>query len=417
MLRYIIAACVLIAVVVLIYYFCIYTSDRARRRRAERLYQRSAGVFDAAAREALEELNQLRVVRPEDRFRRATLLEYNILEGDNERDHGIVRQVAEDYTGALQGMREQDWYPAAPEFVLRQVRDFRDELHRIDDDLAIDIALALAETEPIVLTRTIEDRRERAKTQANNQVEAMTGFLDESIVYTSDAQNVHDSNVNSDLRRVHTILSASNTGTMADAFVEARRYIERVYPGSAEKRANALATLDKMSRGGRIMTYNDTEDHIFAVVWHRTNDPANVGNENLMKEAVANALADCIENGSMVCINGRCARILNALVTLDHDPEVSAGAMTYEAYRNQIFSETQDIIKRIVDDYGASTDAAKRKLAASYKGENVEVSAETEEEFKAEAQRAIAANIHRYDTKLSPEDIRRITGECFAALD
>jgi hypothetical protein len=98
-----------------------------------------------------------------------------------------------------------------------------------------------------------------------------------------------------------------------------------------------MRVLNKMSEGDMIGTFGENEDRILAYTWERCNHPRNRENAELMREAIANALSDGIENDTQVCINGRCGRVLNSLVTLDYDNEVANGVMSFEAYKNQIF--------------------------------------------------------------------------------
>lgn len=418
--QYVIVAILLVIVIVLIYRLCIHNSDRARRRRAEKLYQTSSGAFDDRARQALNELNQMKELRPEDRFRRATLVEYNILEGDlhqpfDGRDQ-MLRGITADFVQALHGIRNREWHPDAPEFIFHRIREFQDELD-FDVELGMVLGEVLDETEPITRAATIAERQERAKSEAETVEDAMTGYLDEAIVFTSDAQNVHDSKVNEGLREIHAVLAREDYYPVTTAFSEAEHYILTEYVGDAEKRQNAIRTLHMMRTGLRISTFNDTEDHIFAMVWSRTRHPLNKKNVVLIKEAIANALADCIEHGNMVCINGRCGRILNSLTMLDCDPVIAGGVMTYEAYRAQIFTETQNIIKARVDDYAESDDPAKKKLAESYRGSGSSPDPEVEERFKQEVCAAIDQNIETYFGKMSPAELERIRIECHAALD
>jgi len=131
-----------------------------------------------------------------------------------------------------------------------------------------------------------------------------------------------------------------------------------------------------------------------------------------MREAIVNALADSIEGGNQVCINGRCARVLNSLVTLDYDENVGA-AMTFEAYKNQIFQETKEIINQELDRALASTNDKLRAVGEAYEGSDVEVDSTVEEQFKQEIKQEIDRNMEKYEDKLTPAEIDNLKQECY----
>lgn len=439
MLSYIALAVVCIILIIVIYYAFVANSDRSKRRRSERFLQESAGIFDDNARRALHELTQIEDPAPGDLFRRGNIVEYNIMEGnvrtrvgesaDARRERILaVGTIARDYTDALRGMRRVEYRGNMddynPGFMLRRMEDFGQRFDDDDDPMMWQILAGFNDTlttvGPAVRQDVIENRQQRAAAAAENREEAIDNYFDDAIKFTSDPQNVHDSKVNEDLRK--TLRKLRETAPRVDsraAIAECRKYIQEEYakdPDNARKVNDALRILDIISRGESIGTFQDNEDRIFAVTWERTKHPRNRRNADLMKEAVVNALADSIERGANVCINGRCGRVLNSLVTLDYDSGVG-GAMTYEAYKNQIFQETQNIIKAEIARAKESPDDTMRAVGESYEGANVEVSPEAEEAFKKYVKAEIDRNLDAYEGQLNPQEISQLKQECYAAVD
>lgn len=406
---------IIIVILVLIWQRARTSNTDTIRREAEELRNGSAGTFDAAAAAALERLDNIENPTARDRFNRAAIVDQNVMQSDVN-DYiadpvDLQRRVAAEYGRALDNM-EPDMDAI---FMINYIENFNDRAH--DPQLAN----TLATTVPGIHSESIERRK---LVPAANKREAITNYLENSINYTSDPQNVHDSSINSDLRATLRKLRASSPNADPHtAIYEVRNYIDANVTGP--KRHRAERTLNIIEKGHKIGTFDDTEDGILSVVWERAKDKRNSANEVAMKDAIVTALADSVENGSPVCINGRCARVLNSLVTLDFDPNVGS-AMTLEAYRNQIFKETQDIIKNHIDTATKSTDPAIRAVAESYNSSIVNSStvsatqSETfqraEEQFQNNVKKAIDVNISTYINKLAPRDLERITRECHAAV-
>jgi hypothetical protein len=420
-------------VLIIIVYWAFINNDSAKRRRAERLYQESGGNFDDNAKSALTELTRIDNPEPGDLFRRGNIFEYNILEGNLNQRFGPIRDPTErrtvvgnivrDYTDALRGMRRTR--VANPDFMLHHMEEFGNRA-RVDlDDDMLNIWLngfheTLNNVGPEIRQETIDERVGRAVAAADDREQAIDNYFKDAVKFTSDAQNVHDSKVNSELRATLQKLRNSTPNVNVRANVaNCRKYIQDEYikdPDNRQKATNALRILDVVSQGNTIGTFNDTEDHILALVWERCKHPRNEENADLMREAIANSLADGVENGSPVCINGRCTRILNSLVKLDYDDNMGK-AMTYEMFKSQIFNETQEILKQEIARAKDSTDADLRTVGESYEGKNVDTNPATEQQFKDAIKREIDQNFERYTEKLTPAEIGQIKQECYAAVE
>ncbi len=427
MYSYLLVAVVVIVFIVLIYWLCINGKDSTRRNRARSLIHKSGGTFDDEARAALMEINNIDDMTPEDRFQRGRIVRYNVLQGGvaNARALDVV---VRDFAGTLAGMHEATRIhtrvaPQGGMFMLHNIEELGRDI--ADDDMIAQIYFGFLETVndtvPAVRQEIIEQRVARATESNTTRLGAVNDALDDAVTYTNDPQNVHDSSVNNDLRDTLMRLKtgASDDLDVSNCIDSARDYItaNRAKLGY-DKTERALQVLETIRKGDTISTYKDTEDHIFALTWDRCSDPRNRDNAALMREAVITALADSVENGNQVCINGRTGHVLNSLATLDYDPALGS-AMTFEAYRNQIYQESKEIINSVVESAKLSTDGALRASAEAFEAGDSSLDTASDDRFKNDLRSRIDNNIDTYEKKLTPKDLSSIKEEChvYAMVD
>jgi hypothetical protein len=108
--------------------------------------------------------------------------------------------------------------------------------------------------------------------------------------------------------------------------------------------------------------------------------------------------------------------MLNAYATIDYDPEVSSGALTLEAYRNQIYQETKNIIERELNTARSSSDPELSLVAASYdSGTNVDEAMEGK--FKNIVRGEIDSNLEQYSGVLPSAELSNIRDACYVFAD
>lgn len=426
------AVCIVIVIILIILLYKFSHSDRIKRKKSEKSLSLSAGVFDSAAKTALTELVKVTSPTAGDYFRRGNIIQHNILENNfNTNDHDAIKNVFKDYTDTLTTLRghvfefeniegnDRDLNPA---FIINQIDNFGraipdfDHL-RADDELVravMNFNDVTINTLPEVKKEVIRDRIQKAAENSTCRQEIINKYLNNSTVYTNDNQNVHDPKVNSDLKttlkKLKSTYLKSNINNSQKSFDEAQDYITHTYATlhDVKKVDDALNILKKMKTGDLISTFNETEDQIFSYVWERSNLAKNAENANLMREAIVNSLADGIHNESQVCINGRCSRVLNSLALLDYDKDVSAGALTFEAYKNQIFQETKEIVNQEIDRAKNSTNADLRKVGLAYETGDESGLPDVEKQFKSEVKTAIDNNISQYKDKFTNDELSDI---------
>ena len=387
---------IIIVIIITLIAYIVYRLSRDHRTTIEAGIQGSAGVLDRAARAALNEIRDRPHLDPPDRFFRAYIIDNNV----NEHRGPPEPQVVEDYEAVMHAIVYQgglDFGMFADDFIVQHI------MNRVPFTPLTATAQA----------QSVENRLAAATQEAETKAEFAEAYLDRSMTHTSDPQNVHDSAVNAKLQVTLERLRVDPAGKKK-SIAEAREFIGRY---DATKAGNAMRTLDKIENGAYIDTFRDHEDNIFHYVWNRTNDLRNEKNASLMREAVVDALNDSVEKDSLVCIGGRCSRILSSLVTLDFDPSIGA-AMTYESYKNQIFSETNQIINEAIDSASKSDRENMRNVARSFREPlgGVEVEPDVEAEFVRGVKQSIDDNMSKYIGSLKPDEISKLRDECYAAI-
>lgn len=402
----------LVIFIVVIFVLAWFLKDTWKRRRARGYLKASAGVYDGAAHNAYQLLAQMENPTPVDIFQRGSLLRFNLLENNlTNRPPHIVRSIIHDYTNVANNINTMPAvvHDAQNEFIMQRIAEFAQML--ADDEQAWNDR-GLAQVVRHNQSMTAVARRDEAVKKSSTKAGAIKTALKDASKYTDDRQNVHDPMVNNDLR---SILGKLRSTAPADldpfACVDEAEEMLDDYP---DKKNNAKAVLATIRIRHHISTFGETEDRVFAYTWARCDHPRNAENSSLMKEAIIYALHDCVENGTQVCINGRCARILNSLATLDFDNDISeSGVLTYEAYKNQIFQETREIVDNAILRAKNSDDPKMVKIGTAYEnGEEIE-DGEVEEIFKKEIIKDIDNNMEKYEKKLNVTEIHKISQECY----
>lgn len=171
-------------------------------------------------------------------------------------------------------------------------------------------------------------------------------------VITSDPQNVHDSQVNTDMKDIYERIRSSNTSNKTDdEILEDINQVINTFPFTDKNKKSSAKNISNLMASGTIKTaLGASEKQILIEVWKRINDPKNNSQRESLKQSFINALVDGVENGKNVCTLGRCNRMLGTLTLLDNDPEVSKPVKTTEILRNEVFGKAHHIITTILKD-------------------------------------------------------------------
>lgn len=416
---------IIIIIIFVVLYCFASSSDRSRRAGIQRNIQKSNGTLDSNAKKARAELRNIKEKTAKDVFDTAEITRLNELENDLcKATTASIVEIAQDYTTAI-----QQWQPTEnPAFVLGRIEETERQIQALggydalgdgalgDDDYMMRAIIGLNQAvEGNTLREQNADHRlAEAFANSETRAEAVDKYLESSKTQTSDAQNVHDTSVIRDLNKtLMELRSTMPTGYLATTAInDARQYCNDEYRREYGdgKAGRAQRCLDLITAGSNISSFNTTEDEIFAATWARCDYKPNTRNRKNMRDGIMHALADSIEGANPVCLNGRCGRVLSSLVTLDYNTEVGS-AMTLEAYRNQIFSETSKIIAEEVETAKDSNNPKLRQAALAFdSGDNTDESGDTM--LHERIQRAVNNNIQTYSDKIPFQDLQIIQREC-----
>ena len=250
--------------------------------------------------------------------------------------------------------------------------------------------------------------------EPRNRLEQIDQRLTER--YTSDPQNVHDSRVNNDMRGILRKLRADNPDPNSlTALAEAREFTEGAYRANPlntlVKSVHALEILTLISEGHYIHTYGEREDHIFALVWERARLPENAAVQTKMYEAIIDGLADSMEAGQPVCVNGRATRIIGALTSLDYDPQMS-NLHTSEMYKNEIYNRIKILLEDEIIRAARSDDPDLKDLASSFVNPEIEVDPDVDRTFRMNIYKNIREIVGEYSKAFTPKELEKIIADC-----
>jgi len=447
---------VIIVAIILIVGHLFANHDDKKRKRASELIDLSAGGNDEFAQGAINEINGINPENrtAEDNYRAGTLLEFNVLNGETENaPRNVLTTIIDAYVDTVD--RAAEIAHRRRVMVQHAIENGRDpgeivnggngnengnptniimldhieEFNEINNNDMMgglfDVLYAhIADAAPVIREDDRETRRLAAAAAAETRAEAIIGYMDATATHTSDAQNVHDGHVNEDLRRtlisIETSLKRDTTLThtiqcMRD-FAASSDYGDD-YDDIDARIELINKSLNIISEDNYIGTLQSSEGHVFKCVWDRAEDVRNVANEHLIKCALADALVDSWENNIAVCINGRCSRMLAALVLLDFDDKNGA-VQTKEMIKNESIHDATTIIDESIEEAMNSTDPARKLVGEAYDGGDVEASPAEEAKFVAELKQKISSMMDRnYRDKLSARDFTNIKTDILAGVD
>lgn len=178
----------------------------------------------------------------------------------------------------------------------------------------------------------------------------------------SDPQNVHDSEVQTDARRILRQIQQKNAAEFQRAahypvdnsIAGMRQWLEdRAYDNPAMKN-NALTVFNAMAQGAENTGLQTNERQLLHDVWMRANSAENHQNRHNVHDALVSALADSAVNSpgiiggntTTVCVTGRCTRLLGAFTHIDADQTIAEPIKTIDILRNEILSKSHNILTK-----------------------------------------------------------------------
>ena len=229
--------------------------------------------------------------------------------------------------------------------------------------------------------------------------------------WSSNSQNVHDSALYGELKHQLRQVQAENE-TLEDTgihnYQEASNWVLMRFKDDAPKYQKAKKVFNILKNNYLIGGTNIREQEIIEAVWRRAYDPSNKSNINEIKQALADAVLDCVEGTTVVCLTGRTAKIWQSLARIDKDPTIGV-LRSKQAMRNEIYERAA----KIVDNYVGKSGSVSDGLKLAY--QNAEKTGQVEELIET-MRREIGELSASYEGRLDDKQLALIISECQAVV-
>jgi hypothetical protein len=357
--------------------------------------------FDEEAKQALENGEAIENPRAIDHYRMGAVYLLNAQNPIRAHEH---------FTEALNNIINGQVDTREAPFILGRIDDFKDIFFDYPDvnDLPIQQAMLAHYNQQLQQIKHIEKAKEEIK---EDDPEFKQKTLLSRQDWQSDSQNVHDSAIYKILKEQVDRVKEENAkvaNLQCHGYEEAMNWLRARYrnnPAKLEDIEKVAKTLNSNYVVGHIDGLNEKD--IITTVWQRSHDPENKDRAMQIREALGEAVSDCVERGSVVCMSGRTSKIWQALARLDKDEEIGV-LKSKQAVRNEIYQKAA----KIVDDYVGVNGSASQALKDAYnKNEN----SEQVNELK-ECMRKQIANLNDEYINIIPEQLSIIITECQAVV-
>lgn len=147
----------------------------------------------------------------------------------------------------------------------------------------------------------------------------------------NDPQNTHDHVLTNSLKQKYDRIKKLNGDFKNTDLQDLEEKIK-----NNEKAKKAYETINKNIN---IQLLNERELDVLKHVWTRAK-------QQNAEDLVVSALQECVENNITVCAMGRVSRIIESLVVVDSDPEISSSGKTTSILRSEIMSKAFNILEK-----------------------------------------------------------------------
>lgn len=172
----------------------------------------------------------------------------------------------------------------------------------------------------------------------------------------NDPQNVHDPAVVDHVRGIYGRIQEHNVrygeGLPRDDQIleHISHVIEEHGFDDGGRRDRARQAYQNMLFGNTIDALRSTDTKVMIDVYKRIISPENAGSRADMQRAFMDSLSDVVENDAqghphLVCVSGRCARMLNSLTMLDNDGTIARPVQTTDMVRNEALGKASTILQ------------------------------------------------------------------------
>lgn len=160
-------------------------------------------------------------------------------------------------------------------------------------------------------------------------------YLEKSKIHVDNPQNVHDNAINATMYQIIKRIADENTEVLPTK--------EQISVDITDPIAkNVIKVFDNENTVSALGGMSDLE--VLQHVYLRCCNPKN--DKKTMITALSDNLKNCVENGNVVCVTGRVARIISTLILLDFD-ENNWNMKLVDDYKEEILNKTKNIIQEI----------------------------------------------------------------------
>lgn len=180
--------------------------------------------------------------------------------------------------------------------------------------------------------------------------------LEERVIWISDSQNVHDSNINNALRDGYEQIKKENNGNFLWDINDIINYIQHIYSKESDftELHNIEPAIDMLhyinTRGANnIVKLNTTEKDFVSNVFTKIyNEPEQQKRKTMMENFMLN-LKESYGAGTPVCITGRITRIMTSFSDMDTNNPSLGILKAKPVIKNEIFLKAASIRNKIID--------------------------------------------------------------------
>jgi hypothetical protein len=370
---------VLIGMLVLFILYLLYNIATLFKYNGEDYFQRKTHMnfdnihgeaFDEEAKNAILYGERIPNPRAIDHYRLGSV--YLVNAHDPRRAHHHFRQALNQIINGYVDPRE------AP-FIINRIDDFKDHFMDFPDIDELPLQTALLE---------FYDQNRKQVSRAANAKEPIAKedpeFRQKVILsrqaWESDSQNVHDKTMYDILHEQYNLVRAENMNIKnlgLHDYKEAVTWIRTRFIGDPTNTKKVDMVIRLLNQNASVSNIPNTrEQDILVVVWQRSYHPKNKDNASEIKEAIANAILDCVEGESVVCPTGRTMKIWQSLSRLDFNPDIGV-FKTKQSIRNEIYERCAKIIDDYVGKHGTASDILKKSYLSGEDNEQVKELVET----------------------------------------
>jgi hypothetical protein len=358
-------------------------------------------AFDNDAKQAIAYGEAIDTPRAIDHFRIGTT--YLIAANNPKRAHQHFRQALDQI---IQGQVEMKEVP----FLLDRIDDYKNHFVNFPEIEELPIQLAM-----IAHFEAKQNLMDRVAKEKPNISKDDPEFTQKMILaqqnWESDAQNVHDTAVYGELAEQFQKVRSENgriPNISNKTYREAMQWLKIRYQDDPEKEEKIRQVETYLNNNYKLSHINATEQDLVTTVWQRAYDPENKEHFNEIRDAIGDAVLDCVEGEHVVCADGRSSKIWQSLAKLDKDPSIGI-LKSKQMIRNEIYERSA----KIVDEYIGSNGSASTELKDSYnRDENSEQVKELKECIKGQ----IDSLANQYKGLLPDEQLQLAIEECKAVV-